>query len=1208
MDSNTKRALPGSYRAFFLALLACCYGTSAFASHSSPPVSVALVGSLQSELGCPGDWQPECAATELFDNGTIWVATFVIPAGNWEYKVALNDNWGESYGDNGNNVSLSLASATSVTFTYDHVSHEVSDNAPLVQPASVTIVGSLQSELGCGGDWDPSCSAAFLGFDPDDAVWQSIFSVPAGNWEYKATLNGTWDENYGRNAERDGANIALNLGGDADVKFYYDHASHWVTDNQNSVIAVTPGSFQSEIGCPGDWQPDCLRSWLQDADGDGSYSFATRDIPAGNYEVKVAHDESWNENYGADGVQNGANLSFSVPNSGDLVVFSYDPVTHILDIGGELPKGNISEARAYWLAEDTLAWNVPAGNIVRLHYSHDASLAVTAGGLAGGDSIELTPSGVVDGEVADKFRHLAGLPTYQINGGDLALIGDILKQQFAVAAVNADNEPVDATGVQPAGVLDDLYTYGGDLGVTFDGDTPTVRVWAPTARSVNLHLFDDSNNANGASAVLPMIADAATGTWSLQGDASWNRKYFLYEVEVYARSAGQIVNNLVTDPYSHSLSMDSKRTQIVNLSDSDLKPRHWDRLRKPKLKEPEDIALYEMHVRDFSMHDTSVPEDVRGTFKAFSLKHTRGTKHLKKLSRAGMTHAHLLPSFDCASVPEDRSTHATPGDLSIYAPDGVEQQEAIDAIRDQDGFNWCYDPYHFTAPEGSYATDPDGAARILEFREMVAGLNHTGLRVVMDVVYNHTSGSLQGEKSVLDKVVPDYYHRLNDAGSIESSSCCSNTATEHNMMEKLMLDSLRTWAIEYKIDGFRFDLMGHHSRANIENARDMLHSLTKKSDGIDGNDIYLYGEGWKFGEVANDARFVQATQINMGDHSGVGTFNDRLRDGVRGGGPFDSGVDHVRRQGFVNGMYFDPNSENSGSEAELDELLRLTDWIRIGLAGSIADYQFIDRFGNLVQAKDVDYAGQGGAGYTSDPQEVINYAASHDNETLFDISQYKLPRATSSDDRVRVQNLGNSILALSQGIPLFHAGQDLLRSKSMDRNSFNSGDWFNILDFTQEQNGWGRGLPPFGDNSANWAEQQSLLADPSLAVDRHDIKRASKHMLEMLQIRKDSKLFRLHTGQDVMERIEFHNTGPNQVPGLIAMSIRGKKDIELVVLINASTESQEFFFDTGEKRKFKLHKIQKKSKDRVVRESDYDDDGKMFHVPARTAAVFEAHH
>jgi pullulanase/glycogen debranching enzyme len=266
----------------------------------------------------------------------------------------------------------------------------------------------------------------------------------------------------------------------------------------------------------------------------------------------------------------------------------------------------------------------------------------------------------------------------------------------------------------------------------------------------------------------------------------------------------------------------------------------------------------------------------------------------------------------------------------------------------------------------------------------------------------------------------------------------------------------------------------------------------------------------------------------------------------------------------------------------------------------------MDRFGNLVQAKNVDYFGQPGAGYTSDPQEVINYAEAHDNETLFDINQYKLPIGTSTEDRVRAQNLGNSVIALSQGIPFFHAGQDMLRSKSMDRNSYNSGDWFNILDFSFEQNGWGRGMPPQGDNSGNAAVVQPLLANPDLAVDGDDIQRANMHIREMLQIRNSSKLFRLQTGQDVIERVAFHNTGPSQIPGLVVMSLRGKHDTEIIVIFNASTSDQTFFLDTGEGREFELHDVLEDSHDPVVRQSAFDDDERTFFVPARTTAVFVA--
>ncbi len=196
-------------------------------------------------------------------------------------------------------------------------------------PTSVTIAGSLQSELGCPGDWQPDCAATHLSYDLEDDVWQGVFPVPAGDWEYKAALNDSWDENYGLNATPNGANIPLNLAGDTPVKFYYDHKSNWATDNQYSRIATAPGSYQSELGCAGDWDPSCLRSWLEDPDGDGIYIFETSAIPAGSYEFKVAINESWDENYGAGGAPGGANIPFSVPaNSGYIVTFRFESATN----------------------------------------------------------------------------------------------------------------------------------------------------------------------------------------------------------------------------------------------------------------------------------------------------------------------------------------------------------------------------------------------------------------------------------------------------------------------------------------------------------------------------------------------------------------------------------------------------------------------------------------------------------------------------------------------------------------------------------------------------------------------------------------------------------------------------------------------------------------------------------------------------------------
>src|SRR5439155_1581107 len=319
-------------------------------------------------------------------------------------------------------------------------------------------------------------------------------------------------------------------------------------------------------------------------------------------------------------------------------------------------------------------------------------------------------------------------------------------------------------------------------------------------------------------------------------------------------------------------------------------------------------------------------------------------------------------------------------------------------------------------------------ARIREYRAMVNALHDAGLKVIMDVVYNHTTASGQDAKSVLDKIVPGYYPRLNAVGTVLEDSCCSDTAAEHAMFEKLMIDSTETWTREYQVDGYRFDLMSFHPRSTMLKLRANLQRFNP--------DVYIYGEGWNFGAVGNNARFVQASQLNLAG-TGIGTFSDRLRDAVRGGGPFDGGEDFVRNQGFINGLWYD-NNDVAGLQTagQRDWLLHLRDLIMVGLAGNLKDYPLVDKDGNLKLGSQIDYFGQP-AGYTGSPRENIVYASAHDNQTLFDISQYKLPVGTSLADRVRAQTVGLGIIALAQGVSFFHAGDDLLRAAEVnDRVKF----------------------------------------------------------------------------------------------------------------------------------------------------------------------------
>ncbi|NDJ77283.1 MAG: pullulanase-type alpha-1,6-glucosidase, partial [Chloroflexi bacterium] len=678
---------------------------------------------------------------------------------------------------------------------------------------------------------------------------------------------------------------------------------------------------------------------------------------------------------------------------------------------------------------------------------------------------------------------------------------------------------------------------------------------------------------------------------------------------VYAPTTQAIEVNAVTDPYSLSLATNSTRSQIVDLlNDSALMPEGWTDMAKPTLEAPEDIVLYELHIRDFSMNDMTVPEDLRGTYLAFTVSDSDGMNHLRALADAGLTHVHLLPTFDIATVNEDKSTWVLPDwdELAGFAPDSEEQQAIIVPNSDLDAFNWGYDPFHYTVPEGSYATSPDGVDRIIEFRRMVMGLNDANLRVVMDVVYNHTNSSGQNPNSVLDKIVPGYYHRLNDIGGVETSTCCQNTATENNMMEKLMIDSVLMWSRAYRVDGYRFDLMGHHMVSNMANLRTALDGLTLEADGVDGTSIYVYGEGWNFGEVENGARGPNATQLNIGG-LGIGSFNDRIRDRVRGGNPFDD----RRLQGFITGLYYDPSEFTTDPlDTQLDNLLHFTDTIRVGLAGNLRDYEFVDRNGDLVTGADIDYNGSP-AGYTLDPQEHISYVSAHDNETLFDKIQFAAPLDATMAERVRMHNMGISIVALSQGVPFFHAGSEMLRSKDMDRDSYNSGDWFNRLDFTYQTNNWGVGLPPAGPNQERWEIMRIRLADPALAPEPDDILLTVNHTQEMLSIRSSSRLFRLETAADIQERVVFHNTGPDQIPALIVMSISDMTDVDLdpntefiVVLFNAGDEDITFTQPDLIDLALELHPIQISSYDTVVQTAAFDAESGTFSIPARTTAVF----
>lgn len=859
--------------------------------------------------------------------------------------------------------------------------------------------------------------------------------------------------------------------------------------------------------------------------------------------------------------------------------------------------GDLKRQQAIMLSSTLIAVKpdfVKTGAFLTLHTAKDASLKLNGAGVDGGETITLeeVEGGLSNAQKA-KVPYLANYKLLQVRAEDRAKVAEALRGQLAVSSVMPDGTVVDATGVQTAWALDELFSYDGPLGVTWQGNKPTVRLWAPTAQDVKLRV----GTAAGANEKTVAMTRDARGVWSVTGDQGWRGMGYRFEVKVFAPSTGKIESNLVTDPYSVALSLNSTRSIFADLNDAAFKPAGWEALKKPALRSASDLSFYELHLRDFSAADSTVPAAQRGTYLAFTQSSSAGMKHLKALADAGLKAIHLLPTFDIATINEDKGQWKSAPDLSKFGPSSEEQQKAVTAIKDQDAYNWGYDPYHYMVPEGSYAVNADQRTR--EYRQMVMALNGAGLRVVQDVVFNHTNASGQAERSVLDKIVPGYYHRLNVNGAVENSTCCANTATEHNMMRKLMVDTLVLMAKGYKIDGFRFDLMGHHMVADMQAARKALDALTVQKDGVDGKQIYLYGEGWDFGEVEKNKRGPNATQGNLYG-SGIGTFNDRIRDALRGGNPFGG----LQEQGFATGLFTLPNGNPANTNQT--KLLQLSDLVRVGLTGNLRDYKLVNGLGQETTGGNVNYNGQP-AGYAASPRETINYASAHDNQTLYDAVLLKAPANATTAQRTRMQNLAHSVVLLGQGLPFSYAGDDILRSKSFDTDSYNSGDWFNTIDWTGQSNGFGKGLPPAEKNSGNWDLYKGILGNAAQKPTPADIARANDHYREMLRVRYSSTLFRLETGAQVQQALSFLNVGPQQVPGVIAMKLSGATSAtnpykNIVVVFNSSGQSVTLTDTKLSGLNLTLHPVLAASSDPTVRGSKYA--GNSVTVPGLTTAVF----
>ena len=1098
----------------------------------------------------------------------------------------------------------------------------------------VTIPGSHNKAMGCDADWAPDCAKAALTRDAT-GVYSATFTLPAGDYQYKVAEGGSWDTAFGAGGAAGGANISYTLNETTSVTFYYDRATHRVWNTATDQTVTLPGTFQKSLGCSDNWQAQCLAPLLEPV-GDGTYTYSTTALPEGDYEFKVAIGGSDNENYGQDGAVGGANYQFATK-ANKLVTFTYDSSTHKVAIASaDAPVAGNGEQRAYWVSANTLAWPtslLPEGVTRAQVLDGSAALSyelVTApeggaglsdGAVTGATTTALSVAGDLPAEVTTAHPNLNGYIALKVPI-DEAVAREALTGQIAVA--QKSGESVNAfTGVQIAPVLDSLYAEAAtqaSYGVNWnEAGSPTFALWAPTAKSVALVSWNTST-PSGSDADIPgdglrtEAVRGGDGRWSVDNAAGEIHEgaQYLWEVSVYVPETGKVEKNLVTDPYSVSLTVDSTRSVAVNMNNPSIAPTVWTNSKAPVIQDDAQRSIYELHVRDFSAADTSVPEYMRGTYMAFTQFESNGMRHLDELARAGMNTVHLLPTFDIATIPEKRADQKTPAIPEDAGPASEEQQAAVSAVADQDAYNWGYDPLHWMAPEGSYATSShqNGGARVREFRSMVGGLHSIGMQVVLDQVYNHTPAAGQSASSILDRVVPGYYQRLNASGGVETSTCCSNVATENAMSEHLMIDSMIHWAKYYHVDGFRFDLMGHHPAAEMKRAKEALKSLTLEKDGVDGSRLYIYGEGWNFGEVANNALFTQATQGQL-DGTGIGAFNDRLRDAVHGGGPFDE--DHRVFQGFGSGAFSDFNGLDTRSEAERRaDYLHRVDLVKLGLAGNLKDYTLTTYDGKTVLGAQLDYNGQG-AGFASQPAENVNYVDAHDNETLFDLITYKMPADAPMENRVRMSLISQASVALSQSPSFWASGTEMLRSKSLDRDSFNSGDYYNAIDWTMHDNGFGHGLPVKSKNGAAWDHMRPLLENPDLKPSPEQIDSSSEIAMDFLRVRSSSRLFTLGSADLIRSKVSFPNSGEGAVDGTIVMLINDEagvgSDVDAaldgaLVVFNATDKTMTTAVDGLAGRVFKLHDAQANGSDAVVKDSSFDAKTGSVTVPARTVAVF----
>lgn len=505
--------------------------------------------------------------------------------------------------------------------------------------------------------------------------------------------------------------------------------------------------------------------------------------------------------------------------------------------------------------------------------------------------------------------------------------------------------------------FEDQYTYtGDDLGVTFTGGSTNFRVWAPTAEKVEVNIYSAGNGGSAEQTV--EMTKAEKGTWVLSANGNLSGKYYTYNAYF-----DDVTNKDIVDPYARSVGVNGKRGMILDLDITD--PDGWNSDSHLTYANPADLEIYEVHVRDFSVDPDSGIKN-KGKYLAFTENGTTTSKGVKTgvdhLVDLGVNAVHILPSYDYGSVDETKLDKAQ--------------------------FNYGYDPVNYNAPEGSYSTDPyNGEVRVKEYKQMVKALHDAGISVIMDVVYNHTYNT----DYCFNKLVPGYFYRPGQ----NTSGCGNDVASERSMVSKFIIDSVKYWADEYHLDGFRFDLMG------ILDV-DTMNGVRKAVDTVN-SDIFIYGEGWNMNSTPTKSGVEMANYLNCDKTPRIAYFSDTIRDMVKGS------VFDAEEKGYING-------ESKHYKAIVNAVHYTNKWC-------------------------------------PSPSQIINYADCHDNLTLWDKIRSSNPD-DSEADQIRQNNLGALIIQTAQGVPFMMSGEEFLRTKTksdgtFDHNSYASPDSVNQLDYNR---------------------------------------------------------------------------------------------------------------------------------------------------------------